>query len=173
MVELTRLSDRRHTIGEDLATNTDANQRALLRAEDDHLAHRHRQLRDQLAVERDPLRSPASRESDAARSLQHAVDQRRATVTHDTFTRPPAWLTSWLTELAGNGTLDRLPDETLHAAIADIAHHRDRWNISTLEPLGPTPDVGHPRFNEWQQLHRLAQPELTADLPAPGALGRS
>jgi biotin carboxyl carrier protein len=94
--------------------------------------------------------------------VHHAIARRQTTVVHDTFTRPPGWLIRWLTELNDQGTLIQLPDRDLHEQIAEIGHYRDRWDITSPEPLGRPPSPALPQFRDWQHLAVRIEPPGTA-----------
>ena len=161
MRQLVEVSDRRHAIERQLETVTVSEHRVLLLAEDQELTHRQLQLRHDVRAEREKLATMPGRVSGPTTELHHAIARRQTTVVHDTLTRPPGWLIRWLTELNDQGTLIQLPDRDLHEQIAEIGHYRDRWDITSPEPLGRPPSPALPQFRDWQHLAVRIEPPGT------------
>jgi conjugative relaxase-like TrwC/TraI family protein len=143
-----------------------ADQRALLDHEHQLLTAERADLRAALVAERERLATAQLYRTDPASQLHDAIAHRRTTVVHDTLTTRPEWLTHWLTVLDSDGTLAQLPDHHTANAITDLATYRDRWTITTLDPLGPIPEPGSIQLDDWQDLAKatgLGQVERQLD----------
>jgi conjugative relaxase-like TrwC/TraI family protein len=151
-VQLTQLGDRNAAIHQRLDADSDPSHRDLLTAEADVVSGQRQALRLALAEERARLAANSHHSTGPTNQLREAIADRTATITNDALTRRPEWLTGWLTKLHLNGSLSQIPDHTLHTAITNIAHYRDRWHITTADALGTPPEPDDEQFRDWRQL---------------------
>jgi conjugative relaxase-like TrwC/TraI family protein len=149
---LVALNRRVDDLAATIAATTDAHRRALLDHEHQLLTAERADLRAALVAEREQLATAQLYRNDPASQLHDAIAHRHTTIVHDTLTARPDWLTHWLTALDTHGTLTQLPDHHTANAITDLATYRDRWNITTIDPLGPMPEPGSIQLDEWQHV---------------------
>jgi hypothetical protein len=149
----------------------DESQRALLAQERDLLTDRVGALSLELEHERAHLVGSQLRGDDPAAPLREAIQARRESILADALQTRPAWLTTWLTSVDTQGSLDQLPEPTVVELIAGIAAYRDRCDVTDDSPLGPQPDGDDIPFGEWQQVAQRIKGQPVQQLAALQACG--
>ncbi|QYG95849.1 relaxase domain-containing protein (plasmid) [Iamia sp. SCSIO 61187] len=102
----------------------------------------------------------------ALRALQHRIRARETLVAERAIAERPPWASQV-----------HVDDETAQEeALRAIAIYRDRWSITTPDPIGPRPAGRGPRLNAWATINRRLTPgrssgQSPARTPAPAPTG--